>query len=265
MTSLKNTDFSFIIYGFMTGRLGLRMNELCIFAMIYSFTCGRGGFYYGTQGYLADACGTSLSTVKRALDALIEKGYIERCEIDGRSGYRSCVFESDFRAPTLEAISVANADTEPQKQNEKTAQKATKQHLSTAAKEETTAKSLGAAKNFDEDYFDCGTEYDDYDEELEALPIDALPPPHVVEDRELNITRLLGRGAAPPKFEFYQFGRNGFVTMTAGQYRQLLKLVREEQLHAYICRLEELMTEKGYRTFSPYKTLKKWITEDTAE
>ena len=277
MTRRENTEISFIVHGFMMRRLGLRMNELCIFAIIYSFTNGSGGFYFGTQGYLAEVCCSSLSTVKRALDGLLKKGYIERCEIDGRSGYRSTVFESDLGAiPTPPSIDETNRDAAA-KRNSGAQSAANAQKAQSFASCEPSARSkkptvhsacekgLGeviSAYGYDEEFED----FEEFDEDdLYPTPLSKLPPPHVVEDRELNIVELLGRGAAPPKFEFYQFGRKGFVTMTAGQYRKLLKLVREEQLNAYILRLEQLMTDKGYRTFSPYKTLKKWITEDTAE
>ena len=51
--------------------------------------------------------------------------------------------------------------------------------------------------------------------------------------------------------------------MTEEQYKSLLKLVDSEVLFVYLRRLELLIRDKGYRTFSPYKTIKKWIKEDT--
>lgn len=67
-----------------------------------------------------------------------------------------------------------------------------------------------------------------------------------------------------PKYEFYTLGRHGFVSMTAGQYKKLLELVSSEVLTAYVTKLELLIRDKDYRTYSPYKTIKKWIYEDAA-
>ncbi len=222
MTKRENTEISYIIHSFMTQRLKLRVSELRIFAIIYSFTNGKGGFYFGTLGYLAKAAAVSQSTVKRALVKLLEKGYIEKCEINGIQGYKSCVSERE-----------ATEDMPDSKSDE--------------------AKAAEAEAKF------TASPEKDYCEKRES----ALPAPHVLEDLDIKIESILARDVKRPKFEFYQFGKNGLVSMTAEQYKQLLKLVSQEQLSVYIRRLEMLMENKGYRTFSPYKTIKGWIKDDT--
>ena len=46
--------------------------------------------------------------------------------------------------------------------------------------------------------------------------------------------------------------------------KKLLELVSSEVLTAYVTKLELLIRDKDYRTYSPYKTIKKWIYEDAA-
>ena len=68
----------------------------------------------------------------------------------------------------------------------------------------------------------------------------------------------------PPKYEYHTVGRNDIVRMTPEQYKKLLTLVDSEVLFAYMRKLEILIREQGYRTFSPYQTIKGWINKDGA-
>ena len=83
-------------------------------------------------------------------------------------------------------------------------------------------------------------------------------------EEETDIREILGRKAKPPKYAFHSVSHNDLVHMTEEQYSKLLELVNSEVLTVYICRLEQMMKNNGYRTFNPYKTIKKWILEDTA-
>ena len=80
---------SFMIHSFMVDELELGGTRLLIYAIIYSFTVGREGLYYGTQDYLSEMGGMSLSSVKRVLSYLTEKGYIEKCTVGRKEGYRA--------------------------------------------------------------------------------------------------------------------------------------------------------------------------------
>lgn len=61
-------------------KLGLRASERAVYAVIYFFTKGREGMFYGSRAYLAEATGYSEKTVSRALKALREHGYIKHPE-----------------------------------------------------------------------------------------------------------------------------------------------------------------------------------------
>lgn len=192
---------SYCIHSFMSEKMGLGGGELLVFAIIYSFTKGEKGIFYGTQNYLSRVSGTSQSTVKRALARLLEKGYIEKCCVGERDGYR--------------AIYIEGAE-------------------------------------------DC--------EDTEAPPNDEenkLPRPSVMRSLDIDIRSKI-KPEKRPKYEFHPVGRRGYVTMTAEQYKRLLKLVTSDVLTAYISRLEKLIEDNGYKTFSPYKTIKRWIYEDAS-
>ena len=193
---------SYSIYSFMCEELSLGGGELLIFAVIYSFSRGNLGIYHGTQDYLSRISGLSVSTVKRALKALLKKGYIEKVSLDEHEGYRS-----------------------------------TKQ----AAADEPKAE--------------------------ECPPNDAensLPSSFEIDKAGLDVRELLNDKATRPKYAFHSVGKEELVHMTAEQYKRLSRLVGSDKLSAYIHRLELLIRDSGYRTHSPYKTIKKWIYEDTA-
>ena len=78
----KVSNMNYSIQLFMIEELSVRPAELLVLSAIYSFTKGDDGFYYGTQEYLAHITDVSVSSLKRILTGLIEKGYVY--------SYRSC-------------------------------------------------------------------------------------------------------------------------------------------------------------------------------
>ena len=58
----KSSEMSYCVYKFMTEKLGLRLKELLVFAVIHSFTIGPGGVYFGTQEYLAHSTAGSVTS-----------------------------------------------------------------------------------------------------------------------------------------------------------------------------------------------------------
>ena len=200
MKNEKNYE-SYTIYGFMCKQLNLRGTELHVFAIIYSFTRGSVGIYYGSQTYLAQMAASSVSSVKRALSSLLEKGYIEKVPSAIHEGYRT-TYEASFEEADIE----------------------------------------GAPPN---------------EAEEELLPREEM------EEKGIDPKDCLAMRTGRPIYEFHPVSRENFVQMTAQQYKTLLKLVRSEVLNTYIRKLELLMIKKGYRAYNPYKTIKKWIYEDT--
>ena len=197
---MKTQDISYCIHGFMCEKLGLSGSELLIFAIIYSFTKGERGSYYGTLDFLMRASGLSLSTVRRAILKLSKKKYITECQFCDRRAYKTLV----------DGEPLCHNETEPQ----------------SSTKKSTSAQGCEEKAEFD------------------------------IADKNLYTVR--------PKYTYHNVGNRGIVSMTPEQYKSLLTLVAPEVLKAYACKLEFLIVNKGYRTFNPYKTIKKWIQEDSS-
>ena len=67
----------FPIYHFMTKVLGLGGAKLLVYALIYSFTVSEGSFF-GSRGYICEACGIAMSTASKVLFELLNDGFIEK-------------------------------------------------------------------------------------------------------------------------------------------------------------------------------------------
>ena len=87
-----------VIQSFMLKDLGLKGNELIIYAVIFGYTQDGDHWYYGTRGHLAEWCGASKGTVSNCLASLVEKGYISRREVQ-RPGYIEVQYQANFDAP----------------------------------------------------------------------------------------------------------------------------------------------------------------------
>lgn len=64
------------ILDFMVTDLGLKGNELIVFALIYGFCQDEESRFYGSFKYIQDRTGISNYTVNECLKKLVEKGYI---------------------------------------------------------------------------------------------------------------------------------------------------------------------------------------------
>ena len=80
---------SFLIHRFMAEELKLTGGRLLIYALIYSFSRSKAGLYFGPPDYLSLMSGMSHSSVRRVLGELLDLGYIEKCTIRKKTGYRA--------------------------------------------------------------------------------------------------------------------------------------------------------------------------------
>jgi len=91
-STAKNCDFkeiNFHIYDFML-KLDISPKVLSVYALIYSFTTGKRGLYYGSQEHLAKTLKISLRTVQRAYRTLFAMRLLERhTNEDGIKGLRA--------------------------------------------------------------------------------------------------------------------------------------------------------------------------------
>lgn len=71
-----------VIQGWMLTRLGLKGNELLIYAVIYGFTQNGEIEFVGSMKYLADWTNSTVESVRKCIKSLIDKGYIVKT-LDG--------------------------------------------------------------------------------------------------------------------------------------------------------------------------------------
>lgn len=85
------------LQGWMVTDLGLRGNELVIYAVIFCLSQGGDTQYFeGSQQYLADWIGSTKKTVRSVLSELIDKGLIEK-EDTYANGVKFCKYRcSDY-------------------------------------------------------------------------------------------------------------------------------------------------------------------------
>jgi hypothetical protein len=72
---MKSSSF-YVIQGWMVNELGLKGNELLVFAIIYGYSKDGQGKFDGSLKYLSDATGSSRGTIINSLSSLIEKEFI---------------------------------------------------------------------------------------------------------------------------------------------------------------------------------------------
>ena len=64
------------IQGWMCNELELKGNELLVYALIYGFSQDGESSFFGGRKYIAETFNISLPTVDKALQSLLDKGYI---------------------------------------------------------------------------------------------------------------------------------------------------------------------------------------------
>ena len=69
-----------VIQSFMRSELGLKGNELIVYALIYGFCQSEGHSFHGSRQYISDWTGCSLSTVSNVLASLVEWGLLVKTE-----------------------------------------------------------------------------------------------------------------------------------------------------------------------------------------
>lgn len=83
------------LQGWMITRLGLKGNELIIFAIIYGFSQGDQGVYNGSLKYLADWTNSTKRGVMKNLKSLVDKKLIKKNEII-KGNIKYCEYVSEF-------------------------------------------------------------------------------------------------------------------------------------------------------------------------
>lgn len=77
-TSRVKRDNYIVVQGWMIADLGLKGNELIIYACIYGFSQAEDQVFSGSLQYLADWTNSTKQGVMKCLKSLVEKGYIAK-------------------------------------------------------------------------------------------------------------------------------------------------------------------------------------------
>ena len=86
-------DNYIVIQGWMVTELGLKGNELLVYALIYGFSQTKGQVFNGSLQYLADWTNSTKQGVLKNLKSLVEKGLVEKKETI-LNGVKSCEYYS---------------------------------------------------------------------------------------------------------------------------------------------------------------------------
>ena len=86
-----NNENYITILGWMRNELGLKGNELLVFAMIYGFAQDGCSGFNGSISYITEWVGASRRTVINALNSLCEKGLLEK-HTASENGVKSCSY-----------------------------------------------------------------------------------------------------------------------------------------------------------------------------
>lgn len=94
MGALRDDNY-FVVHGWMINRLGLKGNELRIYAIIYGFSQADGQKFKGSLQYLADWTSSTRPSVLRCLQSLVDKGLLVKDDTY-INGVKFCEYHCNF-------------------------------------------------------------------------------------------------------------------------------------------------------------------------
>lgn len=103
MGAVRDNNF-FVVHGWMLNRLGLKGNELQVYAIIYGFSQASGNEFTGSLQYLADWTNASTRTIMRSLQTLVENGLLAKREAYN-NGVKACAYRCPFVAEGADRMS----------------------------------------------------------------------------------------------------------------------------------------------------------------
>lgn len=278
------------IHRFMYG-LGLKPAAFLVYAVLYSFTIGERGLYYGSQKYLAESLNMTVRTYQNTIKELELKGLIERCESeDGKYKGLRCVSQVKLGNDNKPRVVVGEKQREflaelTRKIEERKAEEQIKAEEERQRKEKERAEQLARVDEICERVRAKIASGEIRKQSVGTSPSDTKKPDSDLAMGDIIFDEMLS-SAAPQhekntlimmkKYEqpgdrrrFLSFGKQGRVIMTEPQYKRLLSLLPTEELLPYLVKLENML-EENLKTgrkppHSHYHTLKKWIEEDLSE
>lgn len=217
--------------------LGIKNSTLTVYALLYAFTKGKAGMYYGRRRYLYETAMICQRTCERAIAELFSKGLIEHCEsADGRYKGIRCVDikkvrEAQAAEAKAEMEARLNAEKEKQDVGEYTHPIWTRERRE-AAYGRVISSSFGVVSP---------------------------------DEKRLLVEEYMSKGLHPES-KFLNLGVQGRVRMTEEQYKSLTSLINASELHTYITRLENMLIKNEETGFycnkGHYSLIREWIKKD---
>lgn len=99
MENLVKNENYIVVQGWMVNTLGLKNNELIIYAIIYGFSQTTGNEFQGSLQYLADWCGATKQGVIKCLKSLCEKNLINKRDSQ-HNNVKSCAYSVNYECLT---------------------------------------------------------------------------------------------------------------------------------------------------------------------
>ena len=197
MNKENTMQANYSVHTFMTEGMKLSGTRLLVYALIYSFS--RHGEFSGSRRYIASATGATIRTVDRAIDFLLERGYIACGEEHGRQTYKADIELADSW-------------------RERCARGSKKVRKNDSCQNDTPPVSK------------CRAEEDKMTPNNQEIikNINNLSSSSSMRTRERE----------EPKYNVKNYGRDGLIALTDEQYDYLCTLIDEELLAAYIRKLE---------------------------
>ena len=289
----------FPIYHFMTKELGLGGAKLLVYALIYSFTVSEGSFF-GSRGYICEACGIAMSTASKVLFELLNDGFIEKGDTTsfGTVSYIALIEDMPRLAVDSQESEKRNFENRNAEKETPPIQKSDTPHPKIGHNNKdynktnihTSIHAISAYANAKEDteevdrFAEGNTdnarvihEGKNKAEEVEKLKreIDAgtfrgdikVPGDIFLEDeliqRKHGLIDAKRNKDDDLRCVFSRFGYQEMVQMTDAQYDYLARTYGEDTVEEYIQRLEHtILTKPGFRAYSHYKTIIRWLKED---
>ena len=106
-SKIRNDNY-FVIYGWMIKRLHLKGVELQVFSIIYGFDRDGTGSFTGSLQYLMDFTNCCKNTVLKALNELVNKGYIKKV-VNITNGVKHCSYQ--INKPLVQIWNQSSAET----------------------------------------------------------------------------------------------------------------------------------------------------------
>ena len=227
---------TYAIHDFMTEHLGLRGNELLLYALIYAFSQDGSGCFYGSNAYAAKKVGCARENVNRILTSLEGKGLLIRCDGQHR-GRKTIDYTAVIPAEGCDKSSQCDEISQCDKssQCDETSQAGVTKHHTRCDETSHNNKEIlkGNINN-------------------NNIKKDTIQVPNVVGKE--------GVGEKPAKVSFADY-----VSMTQREHDLLVEAYGEADTATLIDILNSYKGSKGVTYKSDYLAIKNWVVKRLAE